>query len=345
MEDLGVFDITIGCVWTILVTLFITPTIIRVAYFRQIFDVPDYRKVHTFPTPRGGGFAVFTSFIVGLISFVHIAEDAQKILGPMMLMFLLGFKDDMAGAVAKRKLVIQLLATTMAIVIVDIRLVSLHGLLGIYELPTFVSYLLSYLIILTITNAFNLIDGINGLLASLSIFVCIALGVLLYPYRVDLASMAFILSASLIAFLKYNLRKPQIFMGDSGSLSCGFLLAVLVLGFIKADISNIGIPLMLALLFVPAFDVVRTCFVRLFKGRSILSPGKDHLHHALMFVGFSQFQTLLILITTNLAVYLLCITFSFVDVNLLVLGLILFGLACHLTIFSFARYQRRQLPA
>ena len=345
MDGLGVFDIMIGCIWTALVTLFITPTIVRVAYFKNIFDIPDYRKVHTLPTPRGGGFAVFTSFLVGLVSFIHMEEDAQKILGPTMLMFLLGFKDDMAGAVAKRKLIIQLLAASMVVLVIDLRITSLHGLLGIYGLPPVVSYLISYLAILAITNAFNLIDGINGLLGSVSIFACMGLGSLLYPYRVDLASMAFILSASLIAFLRYNLRKPQIFMGDSGSLACGFLLSCLVIMFLKEEPSSKGIPAMMALLFVPIFDVLRTCMVRLYRGRSILSPGRDHTHHALMEAGLSQFQTLLILVTLNAAVYLLCITLSFLNINILALGLVTLGSGVHLLIWITKRPKMVTLPA
>ena len=339
MNYLDMFDVTVACVWTALVTLFITPTIIRVAYVRRLFDLPDTRRLHAFPVPRGGGFAVFTSFVIGFMFFVHSGNEAQKILGATMLMFLLGFKDDLAGAGAKRKLIIQLLAASMLIIMIDVRITNLHGLFGIRELPPFLSYLLSYLFVIAITNAFNLIDGINGLLACVSAQVCMVLGVLLHPHRADLAAMALVLSASLVAFLRYNVRKPQIFMGDSGSLTCGFLVASLAVLYIRQDVSPAGIPLMLSLLFVPTFDIIRTCFVRLAGGRSILSPGKDHTHHVLMAAGFSQFQTLLLLVTSNTSLYLLCLTFSFWDVNILTLTLAGCGLLFHFVLTALTKRQ------
>ena len=343
MNYLDVFDVTVACVWTTLVTLFITPTIIRVAYVRRLFDLPDARRLHAFPVPRGGGFAVFTSFVIGFMFFVHSSHEAQKILGAAMLMFLLGFKDDLAGAVAKRKLIIQLLAASMLIVMVDVRITNLHGLFGIHALHPFLSYLLSYLVVIAITNAFNLIDGINGLLTSVSVQVCVVLGALLYPYRADLAAMALVLSASLVAFLKYNVRKPQIFIGDSGSLTCGFLVASLAILYIKQGVSPASIPLMISLLFVPTFDIIRTCFVRMAAGRSILSPGKDHTHHVLMAAGFSQFQTLLLLITANTTLYLLCLTFSFLDINTLTLALAGCGILLHFVLAALTKQRHKAL--
>ena len=333
MNEIHLFNAMIGFVWSTFMTLFSIPTITRVAYLCNIFDKPDERKRHKVPIPRIGGVIVFVSFLIAILSFIPIDTESQRFLGAATLLFILGFKDDMTGANSKKKLLIQGMGAIILLSSTDIRIESLGGLFGVYELPIVLSYLLSFFFILTVTNSFNLIDGVNGLMGSLSFFVSIALFGMLYAESHSVAAVMLVSSGGFLGFLRYNMGRSEIFMGDAGSLAFGILLSASSLHYLKIEDSSTGLSVMISLLFVPIFDTIRVFLIRIARGNSPFTPGRDHIHHALLSMRFSHFQTTCILVSLNIFVYLFCISFSFLGNYILSLFLLALGIWLHIFVW------------
>jgi UDP-N-acetylmuramyl pentapeptide phosphotransferase/UDP-N-acetylglucosamine-1-phosphate transferase len=174
----------------------------------------------------------------------------------------------------------------------------MHGFLGIHQLPEIVSYLASYMTIIVIVNAFNLIDGVDGLAGSLGILTTAVFGLYFsMAHMPAYAVMSFSLTGALCAFLVYNYHPAKIFMGDSGSLLLGLINAVLAIKFISvADASNGSFPIDssvavgFSILLIPLMDTLRVFGVRIMKGRSPFSPDRNHIHHLLLDRGLNHSQ-------------------------------------------------------
>jgi UDP-GlcNAc:undecaprenyl-phosphate/decaprenyl-phosphate GlcNAc-1-phosphate transferase len=191
------------------------------------------------------------------------------------------------------------------VVMADIRLTGFYGCFGIYEIPLFVSYALSFLTIIVLTNAFNLIDGLDGLAGTISIVTLSFLGWWfmtsgLHSYGIIALTMV----GAIVSFLLYNWHPAKIFMGDTGSLSIGFLISVLIILFIDYNGTmfemqgfkfNAPIATGVALLIVPIYDTARIFIKRARKGRSPLAPDKSHVHHFLLRIGFGHDKVVYIL--------------------------------------------------
>jgi UDP-GlcNAc:undecaprenyl-phosphate/decaprenyl-phosphate GlcNAc-1-phosphate transferase len=290
--------IILGTSLAFFITFAAIPVIIQVADAKKLFDVPDARKVHLTPIPSLGGLGIFAGMILSfLVTFpIQLAPEFQYFLAAALVIFFLGLKDDILVISPIKKLIGQFIAAFLIIYKGDIQIKSMHGFLGVYELPEVTSLALTYLTVIVIINSFNLIDGVDGLAGSLGLMTALVFGAYFYyvgqtPY----AMMAFILAGSLLGFLIFNHSPARIFMGDTGSLLLGLVNAILVLRFIDiADTPGGALPLNaspaigFAILMVPLFDTIRVFSLRILNRRSPFSPDRNHIHHLLLDKGLSH---------------------------------------------------------
>lgn len=287
------------------------PTIIRVADEKGLFDIPDARKLHTKPIASLGGVGIFIGFLLSMLLSIALTQNPefQYFYAASLLVFFLGIKDDILILSASKKFLGQLVAASIIIHMAGIRIDSMHGFLGIHQLPDLISYPLTYMTIVVVVNAFNLIDGIDGLAGSLGILTTAVFGAYFTMAQLpSYALLSFSLTGALCAFLVYNYHPAKVFMGDSGSLLLGLINAILVIKFITvADSVNGSFPITssvaigFSILLVPLFDTLRVFALRISRGRSPFSPDRNHIHHLLLDRGFNHSQVTLICLLMNVS--------------------------------------------
>ena len=330
-----------------LITSFSLSRIRKISSKLGHYDAPNDRSSHTDFVPTLGGVSFFISLVVFFFfsNFYNINDTSLSIILAITIIFLVGLTDDLKDLSPKVKFLGQLLALSILIIQSDYRILSFHGFLGIYELNMFFSVSISMFLILAFINAFNLIDGIDGMSSITGIVISACFGFLFY--KLQLFFFMFISVAvisMLLAFLRYNFSsKKKIFMGDTGSLVIGLVLGLLTLKlltlqsetFSSLAIHRSELPLLLLIiLIVPAFDLCRVSFIRLKKRVSIFSPDRNHIHHLLIDSGLSHKKASILSGLTNLivaiAMYLsikhLGLTYSFIF-------LVAFILACFMLFF------------
>ena len=266
------------------ITFFAIPSIIKVASIRRIFDEPDERKLHKNTIPALGGVAIFSGIFFSIIFWSQVDfEQLRWIALTLVIIFLLGLKDDIVSIDPYKKLVGEIVAACIIIYYADIRIHSLYGLFAIYELTYVASILLTIFTIIVIMNSFNLIDGIDGLAGGVGTISSLIFGlVFFYCDELLLASISFALFGALLAFLRYNFSPAIIFMGDSGSLVVGFILSVLCIKFLDVEIIynkefHLVIPtppLALAILIIPLTDTLRVFIIRILNKKSPFQVAK-----------------------------------------------------------------------
>jgi len=285
-----------------MITYFAIPKIIFFAQRFRLADVAGERASHEGSTPIFGGIAIFSGVIFSLLFWSELA-NIQFIMASFVIVFFVGVIDDLLGLTAYKKLIGQIVAVLIVIYLGEIQIDSMHGVLGIYELPDIFATLFTIFVVVVITNGFNLIDGVDGLACGVGIISSFCFGVVSsIMNQLDMAIIAFSLLGSLLAFLKYNFHPAQIFMGDTGSLVVGMILSVLAINCIEYGLvtetnglPNKGPLLAIVFLSVPLFDSLRVFVVRALKGEGPLTAGKDHIHHALLDLGCGHKYTSLIL--------------------------------------------------
>jgi UDP-N-acetylmuramyl pentapeptide phosphotransferase/UDP-N-acetylglucosamine-1-phosphate transferase len=294
------------------ISYLVLPLVIQVARARDLYDEPNDRSAHLSPTPTLGGVGIFSGTFFALILWMKASDFGamQHVLVAFMFIFLAGARDDLIPLSPLAKLATQVLAAFVLVSKGQIGLHSLYGICGVYALPAPVGLVLSVAVIVLIINAFNLIDGVNGLAASIGLLACVLFGIWFCLARQILpATIAFSIAGSLSAFLKYNVTPARIFMGDTGSQFIGMVCAVLALQFIRRqEALPVGAPLAfhaapviaLSLLIAPLFDTCWAFVRRIVRGRSPFSPDKNHLHHLLLAQGCSHSQTTAILVFASL---------------------------------------------
>jgi UDP-GlcNAc:undecaprenyl-phosphate GlcNAc-1-phosphate transferase len=304
------FDVLFSIAISFAITFLAIPVIITVAEKKKLFDIPDERKVHRNPIPSLGGLGIFAGFILAcLISIPYsIATDFQYFFAAAFVIFFLGLKDDILVISPIKKFIGQVLAAFLIIYKGNIQIESMYGFLGIHELPETFSLLLTYLTIIVIINSFNLIDGIDGLAGSLGLMASAVFG--FYFLQVNMpayAILAFALAGSLAAFLIFNFQPAKIFMGDTGSMLIGLVMAVLVVKFISvASQPDIAYPVVaspaigFAILVIPLLDTLRVFAIRIFHRRSPFSPDRNHVHHLMLDKGISHRYITMILVSINI---------------------------------------------
>ncbi len=305
-------NIILSSALAFLVTYFAIPVIIKVAKEKKFFDEPDERKVHKSVIPTLGGLGIFGGFILATLMGVPAAlsNQLQYFIASLMVIFFLGIKDDILVISASKKFIGQLIAAGIIIKFGGIQINSMHGFLGINEIPHIASIILTLFTIIVITNSFNLIDGVDGLAGTLGLLTSVIFGLyFLMIGQLMYAVMAFALCGSLVAFLIYNFSPAKIFMGDTGSLLIGLLNAIFVIKFISVASDpqmNINFPLQatpalgFAVLMVPLFDTLRVFSLRIIKRRSPFSPDRNHIHHFLLDFGLDHKMITLVCVAANI---------------------------------------------
>lgn len=296
------------------IALLVIPAVIRVARSRHLYDdLGNLRKIHNPGIPRLGGVAIFISFTITVL--LALAEPGQAalplnyILTACIMLFTIGLKDDLAGMGHQSKFLIELIAAAILVIPGDIRLHNLQNVFGIQDLDYFSSVVLSIMVIIFIINAFNLIDGIDGLAAATGILVNgIFSGLFIYLQHYELATVSLSLAGAILGFLKFNISPAKVFMGDTGSLLIGLISVIIAFKFLEISDalpqdslinaqSSLGI--VIAVLIGPVSDTLRVFVIRLTKGKSPFVGDRNHIHHRILQLGFSQLQTTAILILLN----------------------------------------------
>jgi UDP-GlcNAc:undecaprenyl-phosphate/decaprenyl-phosphate GlcNAc-1-phosphate transferase len=325
-----IIHLVLSFTWAFLIAIFAVPSIIRVAHLKNILDQPNFRTVHAELTPRLGGLAMFAGFMSALTIFADLDNGVQQLLAGCVILFFIGLKDDLIAISAMKKFAVQLLATGIVMFIADIRITSFQGIFGIGELQIGVSYMFTFLVIIGITNSINLIDGLDGLAGTLVLIATVTFGVYFYLFGGldygNYAAVAFCLVGGVVGFLRYNFHKATIFMGDTGSLLCGFIISVLAIQFIEMRHVPASPSVALGILFIPVFDTIRVFSIRIFSGKSPFIPDKNHVHHRLLALGFNQIGTVLILAIINLLVILFVVSFEDWGNLYLLISLLIFSL-------------------
>lgn len=297
----------VGTIISYLLGVFIVPLVISFSKKKGLVDNPGERKIHDHPVSRLGGVAIWTStmltfLLLVLLSFYPKGSLLSGILLGGSLMYFLGLVDDVYCLNAKFKLLIQISIATI-VFLLGIRIDTIYNPFGdLIQLNIIFSYILTTLWIVGVSNAVNFIDGIDGLAGSIITISAVTLGVIaltMAPANVS-SLIAFILAGSMLAFLTYNFNPAKIFMGDSGALFGGFMLAVLsVTGVMSSDTIAMYVPILI--LSVPIMDITFSSLRRLAKGTSPFVADSEHIHHKLLHLGLSQNKTVLVLALVAIA--------------------------------------------
>lgn len=310
-------NIILSFLTSLVVVIFGIPSIITVAKQKGLYDKPDHRKLHVNKIPRLGGLAIIAGFSIAVSIWglpTEIASRLQYMQAALIILFFSGLKDDIVMLTPIKKLMSQLFATALVVIGEDIRITSFYGLFGVSELAVWVSYILSIFTIVVITNAFNLIDGIDGLAGGLGFIISVTFGLWFnFIDQVGWSIISFSLAGALIGFLVFNFNPAKIFMGDAGSLCTGFLLSIMAIQFIefnRPEVQNFykittAPVIAIAILVIPLYDTLRVFTIRLLKKKSPFSADRNHMHHVLLNTGLGHKEVSLVMYIVNIIFVLL----------------------------------------
>lgn len=297
----------------------IIPNILIISLRKRLFDVPDERKVHKRPIPRLGGVTFFPVILFSLCVFTAVrlmtghgpAETSTTDLvceflfltGGLTLLYIVGIADDLIGVRYRKKFLVQIISAAM-FPLSGLYINNFYGLFGIYLIPAEVGIPLTMLLVVFITNAINLIDGIDGLASGLSMVALLVFGVLFVHFRMwSYAMLAFVTVGVIIPFFSYNVFGSadlgrKIFMGDTGSLTLGYILSFFVIKYCMYEpdmlltMKTSPVLVSFSLLMVPCLDVIRVVLRRARNKRPLFMPDKTHIHHKFLAMGFSPRRAL-----------------------------------------------------
>ena len=309
-----------GFVCAITMAILIIPNILFVSYKRRLFDMPSARKVHQRPVSRLGGVSFFPVISVTFCFIIGIQFAIAHYFGLMthpqvpysflflgigcMMLYLIGIMDDIVGVGYRYKFIVQIIAATM-LACSGSWINTLGGLFGIWDIPAWLGIPLTIFITVYITNAINLIDGIDGLASGLSI---IAMTVFCITFIIrdnfiyallSLATLGVLLPFWFSNVFGYTRHHHKLFMGDTGSLTLGFILSFIVIRFCSVPASdpgihnNFGVIIAISSLFIPLLDVIRVVIHRISHGKSPFLPDRSHIHHKLLDTGMPPRLTML----------------------------------------------------
>ncbi len=314
----------------------IIPKILLIAFRKKLFDSVDERKIHRGVVPRLGGisFLPAIAFSICLVAGFNL-RFCGNLISPalasaaipicfwvcaQMLIYLVGLADDLIGVRYRAKFIIQIIAAIL-IIASGMYVSNLHGFLWIEEWPSWIGWIVTTVCIIYVVNAVNLIDGIDGLASGLS-----AVALIWYSYVFYIADeFVYMLLAgatlgTLIPFFYYNVfgnasNQKKIFMGDTGSLTIGLILAFLAIKVFNTNPDDFPRPdnifiVAVVPLIIPCFDVVRVFFHRVRRGKNPFLPDKSHIHHKLLALGFVQWQALIAILLTDIVFVLVNVALS-----------------------------------
>lgn len=302
-------NIIIPFIISVAISLFMTPVAKRLAVKVGAVDIPkDERRVHKKPMPLMGGVAIYASIIVTSLIFLPVDGTLISIIIGGTIIFISGIIDDIKGLSPKAKLIFQI-GAAIVLIFGDVKidaltnpftkssnLIPLNG----FAIPITIFWVVG------ITNTLNLIDGLDGLAAGVAMIASLSFLFVANKFNyIPVMVMSSIVAGSCLGFLPYNFNPAKIFMGDTGALFLGFILAALSIEGVMKSVATIAVVVPIVILGVPIFDTTFAIFRRLLNGRSIAEADKGHLHHRLLKMGFSQKKTVIILYSIS-AIFGLC---------------------------------------
>lgn len=356
-------------VMVIILTGFIIPQILLIAFRKKLYDAPDQRKLHTHSIPRLGGIAFFPAILFTLLLVIGVShhypggEDVRTqlylhltsfclVVCGVVILYLVGMADDLISVRFRAKFIAQF-AAAFVVITGGIRYTDLHGIFALGQMHLFFEVSITSLMIVFITNAVNLIDGIDGLASGLSAIACIFFGYLCYRGGDYLYSMlANATLGALLPFFYYNVfgnvqKHSKIFMGDTGALTIGLILSVLSIRVCNnQQLPHDLNPTVAAFapLLIPCLDVVRVYLRRVREGRSPFLPDNTHIHHKLLHMGMPQSAAMLTIVGVSLCVTLVnYIVSRYVEINILFLADVTLWIVANMAINRYIRARNRKL--
>ncbi len=295
--------IATGCAF--LLSVLITPIVIALCKKYNWYDEVDPRKVHKGAIPRLGGLGVFLAFIVAAAIYILLfsQEDyifALPIFSGGLIIFVAGVLDDFLNLRAKLKFVIQIIAALT----VSLSPLYFHTILG-FTIPSVLGRIITFLWIIGLVNAYNLIDGLDWLCGGLSFLTMLTMGFILSSYGKDAGNLYFILAAAIAGFLVFNKPPAKIFLGDGGSQTLGYFVAVSPLFNTFGAFEDTKIIVLVLLSSIPVTDVIAAVWRRKRDHRAIFSADRAHIHHKLVNIGFSKVTTVGFLLMLQ---FLICLS-------------------------------------
>ena len=348
------FFVAGGFITAFFITFVSIPPIVRLSHTKKLYDLPNGRTSHIKATPYLGGVAVFTSLIISTVlsGGIEFTSEHVYIIAALTILLFIGLKDDIVSLNPYKKLIGQMIAAVILVVMGDIRIDNFYGCLGLEGIPYIPSVFFTIFVIIVIINGINLIDGIDGLASAVCLLISITLGIwFLYAGFIFYAIISFSLIGSLIAFFYFNVfsKDHKIFLGDSGSLIIGLTVAVMIIRFISYQtivpdhVAINSVPaIAFGILIVPFFDTIRVFSLRISQGRSPFSADRQHVHHMLLDFGHSHLQATLLLVLINLLIILLSLSLQhFNAVYLIFLQLGISTMITFMAVFLLNRKRKK----
>lgn len=318
---MNILFIIIAFVISAYVARLIIPRILLISFRKKLFDIPDERKVHKRAIPRLGGVSFFPTILLSCCSVLairtltgygistmlaaYVLPEFLVLVCGMVLLYLTGIADDLVGVRYRQKFIIQIVCASL-FPIAGLWINDFYGLFGIGMVSPWFGIPFTILTIVFITNAINLIDGIDGLASGLSSVSLLVFGFLFMEKGLWIYSMlAFSTFGVLVPFFYYNVfgsaeHARKIFMGDTGSLTLGYILSFLAIKYSQntefIPVTQGAFVIAFSTLIVPAFDVVRVVIVRIYHGKSPFEPDKNHIHHQFLAMGFTVRKAMLLIL-------------------------------------------------
>lgn len=333
----------LGVLCSFLLTFLSIPTIVKISKRKNLMDEPGTRSSHLRKIPNLGGIAIFYSLAVCASIFAFELFDLYKFLfASLVILLYIGVMDDIVIMRAYKKLLAQIVVTALIVIGSDVRIRSFFGVFAVYELSYFFSVMISIFTFIVLINAFNLIDGIDGLAGGYSIICSAMFGISYFrlgEYNYPLVVLSGVIIGSVVGFLYYNLssyRTNKVFMGDTGSMILGFLLAFTAICFIDIFIDK-QLPevpryylqsapaIAIAILILPIIDTLNVIIIRLSTGKSPFIADKNHIHHSLLELGLTHRRSTFYIILYYLFIVGVAFYLRHINVNVLLLVIIVLG--------------------
>jgi len=313
--------------------------IVKISKAKLLFSIANERTEHTDDIPTLGGLAIYATLLIVSLSTINasgfsfipkasLMPSLPSIIAGVTILFFLGMKDDLLGVSWKKKLMGQIAAMLVLSIIGNERISNMQGLFGINEITYQMSVLLTVFIGIVVINAFNLIDGIDGLASGITMIVASTFGWNFFiSGEKEYAVLCAIILGALLPFFYFNVwgRKNKLFMGDTGSLILGFMITVLLIHFNKIfyvpNVTN-NLPIAsisIGILIIPLFDTLRVFTIRILRKESPFKADRNHIHHLLLSLGLNHLSVTMIIAAVNVLFIIIAFTLSGLGMTMLLL--------------------------